>query len=312
MADYNPSDISFSIIKETAAGVTPTTGSLLKFDHTPGSSPEFTSDFIESPVIGTNRAGGGNRKVGYRVEGPLNVHFCRNAAIELMLASALSGAWTEAGDVGDDQDVLKASNVDTSFTIEKRVNHPTAPLFSHFKGCQVTKFSLKVDASGNAEATFDVLGMDRANPTVATALTYTPSAQTMKLAGLDVTDFTVTGLTGVEFRELELTVEQAREAKDVFGSASAAGIGTGSNRKVSLTTKFYRKDRTPETVLQGNNTVAVSFKIGVGSDGFHFNLPSATASIPTDEEDGSKYMVNVNFAAKYDVTAETDLMITRT
>lgn len=310
MAGYNPSDIQFAIIKEAVAGTFPASGALLKIDHVPGNSPSYTSDMIDSPVVSTARASGGSRKTNYRVEGSLKTHLSRDAATELLLQSALSGLWVEAGGVGDAGDVLKAGDTDTSFSIEKKVNG-TPALYSRYSGNQVSKFSLTVDASGNAEASFDVLGMGRVTSTTASALTYSNASANLKLAGPDVNNITVGGLSGLQFRTLELSVEQNREARDAFGSTSAIGIGTSGNRKVTLSATFYRTDFSPESVLAGDGTVPVSFTIGLGAESFTFTIPAANASIPQDEEDGSKYMVKVEFTAKRDNTAGTDFMITR-
>ena len=310
MAGYNPSDISFAITTEVTPGTTPATGVYKKLDHVPGTAPSYTSDFIESPVLSANRASAGNRKTNFRVENGLKSHLCRDDAIELLMQSAFSGVWTEAGAVGEGGDTLKASDVDTSLTIEKKVaGSPT--LYSRYNGCQVSKMALSVEASGNAEVSFDVMGMGRTTATSASALTYENASSNLKLTGRDVSSVSIAGLTGIQFRSLELSVEHSREARDAFGSASAVGIGTSGNRKVMLKLSFYRTDFTPEAVLVGDAPVAVSFTIGSGVDGFTFTLPAATAAVPADAEDGSKYMVEVEFTARRDETAGTDLMVTR-
>ena len=310
MAGYNPSDIGYSVIKETVAGTTPTTGALQRIPHIPGSGPTFTSDVLESAQLSKGRQAGGTRKAGYRSEGQLKTHFARNAATNLLLESALSATFVEAGDVGDGGDTLKGSDQDVSFSMEKRVSG--APnLFSTFKGMQVSKFTLTVDASSNAEATWDFIGMDRATATTPSALTYVDAADTLKLAGPDVNNVSITGLPGLQFRSLELSVEQTKEARDAFGATKAIGIGTSGNRKVTLNLTFYRADLQPEAILGGNAEVAVSFTIGTGADAYTFTLPKASASIPQDVEDASKYLVQVEFTAGRDNASDTDIIVTR-
>lgn len=310
MPFYSTSDISFGLIKEVTAGTTPASGIYLKMDHVPGTAPNYTSDFLESPVLSANRSSAGNRKTNFRVDGGVKTHFCRDAAIELLLSSALSGDWVETGAVGDAGDVLKAGDTDTSISIEKKVAG-TPALYSRFNGCQVSKFALTCQASGNAEASFDFMGMGRTTATTASALTYANASSNTKLNGADVSSVTIGGLSGVTFRSLELNVEHNREARDGFGLTSAIGIGTSGNRKVTLKVSFYRESFSPETVLAGDASVAVSFTIGSGVNGYTVTLPAATANTPMDAEDGSKYLVEVEFTAKYDATAGTDLMITR-
>lgn len=310
MAGFNTSDISFAIIKETVAGTTPTTGAWLKIDHVPGTAPTFTTDSIESPVKTAKRASAGNRKTNPRAEGGLKSHLCRDAAIELLMQSAFSGVWTEAGDTGEGDDILKAGDVDTSFSIEKKLTG-AASLFTRFTGCQVTKMTLTVDASSNAEITFDILGMGRVTAQVPTALTYSDASNKLKLAGEDVNAVSIGGMTNITFRALELTIEQAREPNDKFGAIQAFRIGATGNRKVTLKLSFYREDFQPETVLAGNAAVPVSFTIGGEGEGFKFDIPLATAAIPTDVEDGSKVLVDVEFMAKYSNAAGTDVQVTR-
>ena len=310
MAGFNSSDISFAITKETVAGTTPVTGAWLKIDHVPGTSPMFTTDSIESPVKTAKRASAGNRKTNPRAEGGLKTHLCRDAAIELLMQSACSGVWTEAGDTGEGDDILKAGDADTSLSIEKKLTG-AASLFTRFTGCQVTKMTLTVDASSNAEISFDILGMGRVTAQAPTALTYSDASNKLKLAGEDVNTVSIGSMTGLTFRSLELTVEQTRETKDRFGSASAFGVGASGNRKVTLKLTFYREDFQPETVLAGNVAVPVSFTIGGDNEGFKFDLPLATASIPADVEDGAKVLVDVEFMAKYSNAAGTDFQIIR-
>lgn len=311
MAGYNTSDISFAIIKEIEDGKTPTTGAWLRIDHVPGTSPAFTTDSIESPVKQAKRASAGNRKTNPRAEGGLKTHLCRDAAIELLMQSAVSGVWLEAGDVGEGDDILKAGDKDTSLTIEKRITG-AAELFMRYTGCQVTKMTLTCDASANAEISFDILGMGRVTAQIPVAgMTYADASTNLKLAGEDVNTVTIGGLNDVTFRSLELTIEQTREAKDRFGSISAFGIGASGNRKVTLKLSFYRENFQPETVLGGNAAVPVSFTIGGEGEGFKFDLPLATATIPADVEDGAKLLVDVEFMAKYDNVSGTDFQITR-
>lgn len=268
MAGYNSSDISFAITKEIEPGKTPTTGAWLRLDHVPGTAPAFTTDSIESPVKTAKRASAGNRKTNPRAEGGLKTHFCRDAAIELLMQSAFSGVWTEAGEAGEGDDILKAGDTDTSISIEKKLTG-ASNLFTRFTGCQVTKMTLTVDASSNAEVTFDILGMGRVTAQIPVpGMTYADASNNLKLAGEDVNMVTIGGLTDVTFRSLELTIEQNRETKDRFGAISAFGIGASGNRKVTLKLSFYRENFQPETVLGGNAAVPVSFTIGGEGEGF--------------------------------------------
>lgn len=298
----NPSDVTYSIIKETTAGTLPGTGTLLGLDYIPGTMPVYRADGITSPTLKANRASAGSRRVNYRVEGGFNVHFCRDAAVELLLESALSGAWAT--------NVLKASNADTSFSIEEKMIEGAGSLYQRFLGCQVSSFSLSCPFDSNAEATFDIIGMDRDQETTASSLGSATAAGTKtKLTGLDVSNVTIAGLTAT-YTSLDLSVTHNRETQGQFGSAAARGIGTSGNREVTLTLKGYRADFTPESII-GDDPIAVSFTMGSGVNGYTFSLPAAYGSLPENEMDASKALFTVTFTAAYDTTAATDFQITR-
>lgn len=301
----SPSDRSFAIIGETVAGVLPGSGNLLPVDYIPGTRPRFTADQLASQTLSQSRASRGSRRVNYRTEGGMRLHFCRDAAVELLLESALSGAWAT--------NVLKAGRTDRSIAIEERLVEGAGSLYQRFLGCQVGNFTLECSYDGNAEASFDVLGMSRQTATTASSLTYATVGSGLKLTGADVSAVSIAGLSGSttpDFVNLSLAVRHNREAQGGFGSTSARAIGTAGFRDVQLTLRFYREDFSPETVI-GETPLAVSFTIGSGTNGYTVLLPAAYGSVPDDQDEESKALVEVTFAAAFDAISETDLQITR-
>lgn len=300
----NPSDTTYAIIAEATAGTTPATPAFIPFDYIPGDMPTFTAELVTSNVLQSSRASAGARKAGFQVGGGLRTHFRRGTHLDLLMESALSGTYAT--------NVLKAGNTDKSFTIEKKMLEGATPYFHRFTGCQVSDMTLTCDASGNAEIAFGIIGMNRSTATAAIAgSTYTAVASSTNLMGLDVSAFTVAGLTAT-FRSFELTVSHSREAQDQFGQASARGIGTSGFREVRLKAQFYRADLSADTLLATADTpVAVSFTIGSAANGYTFSLPAANYSVPQDIEDNSKALVEIEFVAKYDNTAATDLSVTK-
>lgn len=311
MTTYSPTDISFAVAKETVAGTTPANPAWKKVDHIPGTSPVYTSDFTEASVVTAGRASAGASKTNFRVEGGIKTNFNADDAIDLFLQSAFAGEWTEAGETGEGDDILKASDKDTSLSVRKTING-AAPLVSRHTGIQVSKMTLTCEASGHAEIQFDFMGMGRVvgAPAVMAGETFQEASTTAKLTGKNVS-VSIGGLTGVQFRSFELTVEQTKEAFDTFGSTSAAGIGTNGNRKANLNLSFYRKDLQPETLFGEDGTVPVTITVGAAGNGYSFTIPAATSSVPTDEEDGAKMLVSLEMTAKRDATAGTDIFATR-
>lgn len=298
----NPSDRSFGIIAETTPATLPATGVLLGVDYTPGRRPTYTADSLTASNLRANRSSAGARRVNFRGGGGWNFQLKRDAAIELMLASVVSGSFTA--------NVLKASNVDSFFSIEERLIEGAGSLYQRFLGCMGVSFTVACTFNGNADAAVDIIGMNRQTATTATALTYAPSSTRTPLTGLDVSNIVVGGLTLHDFMELNFAVRHTRDAQGRFGSASARGIGTSGIREVTLSLRGYRKDFSPETVI-GDTPITVSFDIGTGVNGYNIQLPAAYGSLPSDEDQGSNATVLLNFTGAFDTTAATDLVITR-
>jgi hypothetical protein len=308
----NPSDTRYSIIPEVTEGTMPATGAFLSLDYIAGTTPTYTRDVIVSPSLRANRGPAGGFKVNARLEGGFDVHFKRDAAIELLMASALSGAWVETGTVGVNGDSLKAGSTDSSFTVEKWMKDGAAGYYKRWTGVQVKKFSLDCSAGDIIKGSFDLIGIGEAPATAASALTYTASSSTLPLMGLDVTSVTVAGLTGINFRSFSFSIEQDRETRPVLGSATPIGIGTSGAHKINMNLQLYMKDLTATTLFGASNApVAVSITIGGVGNGYTITLPGATVGSPVDLEDASKQIVSIDFTGAYDATAATALQITR-
>jgi hypothetical protein len=300
----NPADNTYAIIREAVEGTTPATPAFKYLDYIPGNEFALDSKMLNSDVLKQNRAMAGVRKTSYSASGSIKTQFRRDASYDMLLESAFSGTFAT--------NVLKASNVDSFHTIEKRMLEGATPLFWRYNGMQVTKFGLTVDAESNAEANFDFIGAGRTTGTaIVTGATYAAPAQGVELDGTDVGTMTIAGLTGVRYMSLDLSVEHTREAKFAMGSPNAFGTGTSGFRTVKLTVKLFRADLSPETVFLGDTPVAVSFSLGTGVNGYKFDLPAVVGSIPKDEVSGSKALVSVEMTATFDATTATDIMLTK-
>jgi hypothetical protein len=304
----NPSDTTYAIIAETVEGTTPATPAMLRMDFIPGNTPTYVSDVLTSPTIKPNRASAGQRKLAFRVEGGLDVHFKRDAAIELLLPSALSsGAWAA--------NVIKAGITDTSVTIEKKMLDGTTPIYHRFRGCQVSKFQLDVSASEIAKASFDLIGLarDPAASTIITGATYALPSATLPLTGLDMTSVSISGVSGLVARALTLSVEHDREGRDQFGQANPSSVGTSGFRKVTGNVQFYRTAALNSALatVETDTPNTISFTLGGVGTGYTFTLPAAYTALPADVEDNSKQLISVDFVAGFDNTAGTDLQVTR-
>ena len=300
---FNASDIQFYIIPETVEGVVPSTGTAHKLDHSPGSSPTYSREAIASPKQYAKRMSGGTRTVGGSVGGSLDFHLSRSDAIDLLLASALSGKW-----VGNS---LVAGDQDTSFTILKTTGEGN-DTYHAYKGVQVSELSISVDPQGNAEGSVNLIGMDYEKPTsfaLPEDIMLGVGSTAFGLASPDVLA-TIGLLPDVKARSITITVGHEREVKDALGDTPVVGIGTSGSRTATIELTFYRKDFAPETVFENDARTPASILIGGGIPGYEFSGPAFSASWPEESVDGSKLLVTVTLTASYDVNG--DFKITKT
>lgn len=300
----NSADTTFAASLETVAGTTNASNPVfLMIDRIIGDEPTLVSDVVETQIASPNREAKVSRKTNFRVEGSLKSQLFRDAATDLFLESAISGAFVS--------NVAKAGVTDKSFTIEKKMLNGATALYKRYLGCQVSKFTMSVEAGGSVDTSFDLIGMSSPTPNgaILTGATYAQPSNTTKLTGLDTT-VTVAGLS-VDFSKVELSVEHTRENSFKLGSASSRGVATGGNRKIAGVLEFYREDWSPETVFIPDTPVSIVIQCGTGTSGYRFTVHAAVGSIPTDSVDGAKSKVTVNFTGIFDETAGTGLSIAK-
>lgn len=300
----NPSDISYSIIKEVTAGTTPATPAFMIFPHVLGDNLQLNSENNTSQVLMAGRNGAGNVKVGYSTSGSLRTDFRRGNNIDLLLESGLCGAFSS--------NVLKASDTDTYLTVEKRFKEGGSTFYRQFVGQRVGGLGITVSATESAELSVEFVGMGTAGEgtTMITGATYSAAPTTKRLTGLDVSAVTIAGVTAT-YVDLDLQVSNSMSPHHVLGSANAVGVGMEGAREVTLSVTVPRLSYALETALNNDTAIAVSFTIGSGANGYTITLPAATCAVPQDEEDGSRMMVKLDFTAQYDATEATSIKVTK-
>ncbi len=304
MAYLNPNNIEYYFARETTAGTIPTAPAWKKLDHTPGDMIDSISESITSPVVVSGRAAASTDNVAFGNAGTINTHMMRTAAFDMALESVLSGAFASGE--------LKGSNSDFSHSIEKRIKSGAGFVYERFLGAQVPSLKISTDAKGAVIAAIEWMGIRSNTATTAVASsTYSLSDSSIRLLGKHVTNFTVTGMTGIQCRAFDLSIEQPREALDVFGSPYAFAIATGENRAIKLNATFYRQDNTAQTMFWETDTkVAVSFDIGSGDDGYRVTLPKCSVKV-VGGVDGAKFTDQLEFTPERDDTAGTDVIFTK-
>lgn len=296
----NNGDTRIAIVAETTTGVTPATPAFLLVDHLPGSKIAEQGDSSSSNTRKAGRTSSGQVVSGRRAEGTVQCELKRDPAVELLLASAFCGVWTD--------NVLKGGKTDTSFTVEQTFYDGASSSTRRATGVQAG-FSLECEYNGFAQATFELLGLGiehEADP-IADA-SYQDASTKPFIRGEKVTNVKIGGLTDIIPTKLSLSVMPEREAKGGFGSLSAAFIGTGK-KQVEGSLTFLASD------LAGMNLtgerIDISFQMEVGANGYSFSIPVAAVGVVTDNEDGTALEIEVPFVADRDDATETDIVLTR-
>lgn len=297
----NSSDTQWALVAETVVGTTPATPSFLVLDYIIGDEVNIESDWLESNVLKANRGHAGGRRSAIKVTGSLKSELFRDAGMDLLLESGVSGAFAT--------NILKGGASDKSFTLEKKILNGATTLYQRFTACQVAKTTISGSANGMIEVSFDIIGVAETHATaIILGATYANAASTAKLAGLDTT-VTIAGLT-VDFDQFEISVEFNRSHTYRFGTANARGVQTEGARKVSGNVRFFREDWTPEETLTDAG-VALTVTCGTGVNGYAFNVPGAQFQYPKSANEGAAIMATADFMGKNTTADATNIKITK-
>lgn len=300
----NTSDLLFSVIKETVVGTTPTTGTRLelpvKVDQAP---PTLTVAQIEDETKRPNRESNAAASGHAMTEFDLDMHMRGGAVMDLLIESAISGAFT-----GTAPAKASGGTADSTFTVFSLLKSGAAgaALLYEDAGCMVRSLGITASAKEGAEVSVGILGLKRTEKTSdnSLAVVKTPATAVRHLFS-DVT-VTVSGQT-LAYSALDFSTEQDRDVRVVLGSLTPADIYTSGTRQTKLTIKAYRESFGVNALA--NQVMSVSFTIGTAGNGYKITLPAAKLMTPTDELDDSGLLVNLEFDAGYDATTNTGVIV---
>lgn len=299
---FNPSDWEYFITKETVQGTTPATPAFSKITVSEGEFNLETAQ-INSEMKNANRAakqGAVGLKSG---SGSMNFEVLRSTAFENLLESVLSNTFVT--------NVLKGGRADSSYTIARRMTATDSQIFVGNIGSAFTLEASRGEmVTGSLEFTF----MDKNIGTTAaivTGSTFPAVTLGSPISGNDVT-VTISGMTGVKYRSLSLSVNQAREILGMLGSNTPAGVGTDGSRETTLSVEAYREGMVWDSTFNGSNsTFDVTITLGAGANGYSIRLPKCTASFPQDSSDGASALVTIEFVATDDTVSGTEIIVTK-
>lgn len=300
----NTADISFSGIKETVPGTTPTTGSRLEIPVKADQAPPTVSvnqieDETKRPNRESNAAASGHTMTAF----PLAMHSRGGALMDMLIESAISGTFT-----GSSPAKAIGSNVDsyfTLFTLLKSGAAGSALLYTD-AGCIVKGWQFTATAKEGAEVTFDIIGTKRTESTSDNSLAVVPTPSTAARHTFKDVTVTVAGAT-LSYSKVEFSTEQNRDGRVVLGQINPADIYTSGTRTTKLTLSAYRENFSISALA--NTSVAVSFSYGTTGNGYKVTLPYAKLLTPVDELDESGLMMTLEFDAGYDTVTGAGIIV---
>jgi Phage tail tube protein len=296
----NTGDTRIAIIEEVTHGVTPATPAFKVLDYLPGSGVREQADTGQLNTRRANRSSAGQYVSGRSATGRLDFEFKRDGAIEALIEGATGGTWTS--------NVCKGGTGLKSYTVEETMYNDGTALYRQSTGCMVN-FSLEADFNGPAKAMFEVVGL-ASDPSGAaiTGATYTAASTKPVIKGEDVTSVVIGSLSGITPTHLSLKVAHERQPKSGFGSTTASFIGTG-RRTIEGSMKFLVADLAGLDLT--GQSIAISFTMSSGVNGYSFSIPAAVVGVPQDSEDGTALEIEVPFVADYNSGISSDISVTR-
>jgi hypothetical protein len=294
-------DNRIAIVAEVTAGTTPATPAMLVVPVSPGDGMNWTSETAESPVLLPNRASQGTRRTAYSSNGSIKGVLQYSSYTDVLFQSALSGALSSS--------VITGGNTDLHMTVEKTMTQGGSPLYKRFNGVQCNKIDLKADVTGMVDMSYGLVGFGNTATTALTSPTYT-SPTTSPMAGPDVANVKIGGVTAANCLMASFSVETEKAIQNVFGQLYGIGIASGK-RKASIELTFFRSDMTFETsYATTDTTVGVYFEVGSAGNGYRFELLKANVSAPEDGNDKNSNTIKLVFTA-CDNAGASDVKITK-
>lgn len=306
MAILNPNTTQFHLTKNTVPGTTNATPTWHRLEADKGDMIDSIAQTIKSSNVTGNRASAGSLNVGFSGGGTINSHMRPCQAMDWAIESGFSGEFDNDGE-------LIGGTYDPVFTMERRIKNGGGYSYDRFEYTMATSLKFTTDTRGMFRVASEWMNVKcLSSGTAITGSTYTPLDLTKTLLyGVNIANFTVSGLSGIKCRSIDLTVTQQREEMDELGEEYAFALATGDDRNIVLNAGFYRQGNDFQQLLWGSNAkLAVSFDIGTVGNGYKFEFPRMAASVK-GAVDGAKLMDNVELTAEVDPVTGYDVKITK-
>lgn len=304
MAITNISDTTFSLIAEAVAGQTPATPAFSVLNYKSGTTANGTSETDESEVVHASRAMVDAFQKNFGSEATLELDLVRSDSMDLLFENALCGSFSA--------NELKAGNVDSTLTIEKKLVSGNTDQYFRYAGSKCSEISIELERDERAmlSASFNGFKKVEKSLSVLTGATYTTETYNRPARGSEIS-VTIAGQS-VSFATCSITIGHDLETVYKLGTEGGFGQSTGK-RSGQIEFSVYREGSLAiDTLADGSTPVEITVTIGSGDEGYEITFPAAVSTTPaTDTEEGSTSMIDLTFMSTLDATAETDVIITK-
>lgn len=297
MAISTGSLVALAYIKETVAGTTPATPTLIQVPYK-SESLEFNRDMFDDPSrIPDNMQRFMSPGIG-QVSGGTS-HAISHAQYDDLLAGAFMGTWATK--------VLKIGNTRQTFTIEEL--DPTISVTRVFRGCEIGSFALSVKPSEVASIDFTWLGRTMATGTATVATTTTP-VQSAKTPFTTVAGYVKLNGAVAYVTSIDLKVDNGLAPVKVLGQNTMYGAAAGQ-KKVSGSMTVVFEDTTMYSAFLNSTAVAVEVQLSDGTNTQTWKMGTVKLSNgDVAPGDAGARVAKFDFSGLYDTATATILQIT--
>jgi hypothetical protein len=297
----NTSDISYAIIVEDVAGVTPTTGAWIPVAVLDSSTISLESDMVEAETKTATRDGLGARALTESVTGQFEMELRASPAIKVLFESAYSGTLAT--------NVIKAGKADKSFTVRKLTQNADGVNVQYYRGVQCVSANISGEVGTFIRVTFPLVGQSlEETDTEIEGLTEGVESSVPLLTSAELGLVKIGAFDDLELSSFTLEVAHTRNAVYKMGAKQARNIATSGRRNVTGSVTVFKEDHTLANTL-GEVGQLVEITLGRVGNGIKLTVYKANFSRPQDEEDEMIYSV-INLSGGLDPVANTSTSVT--
>lgn len=305
MTDSSQTRLAY--VAETTYGTTPANPAFTNVRMTSeGLQPDINN--IQSSEIRPDRNASDQTQVGGSGAGNIDVEMSYGGFMDDWLEGLMMSSW--------ETNVLKNASTVKSFTLEKTFEQGTTDQYERYKGAVINGMNLSMDVNQAATASFDFMAKKPTIDQTAISLSTYTAVNTNPIIDTSnsLSGITMTGVSGVEFTSLSLSITNNVRVQDVLGSADIRGVGLGQFNVTGTATVYFENSDLYDLFLAGT-AADLSFKLGGASaKNYVFDIGTLKFQTLNVNAGGNNQdvFVQVGFQGFIDASDAATLKITRT